>query len=246
MAIWEYLLLFFCVLLGGALAFWFHGRAQTTLKLALSFSGAYLLGITVLHLMPGAFSVPQASAGFWILGGFLFQLILEQLTQGVEHGHIHIHEHSGSAMAVQVMIGLSVHAFLEGMPLSHYDSFHAMQHDSTHGGHGHLLIGIVLHKLPAAFALVSLLLLSHFRKITVWICLALFSAMSPSGALVAGSFPLSQEAMANLLGFVIGSFLHIATTILFEADDNRQHHVSWAKMGVILLGIGLAVLSGML
>ncbi|MCO6476703.1 MAG: ZIP family metal transporter, partial [Phaeodactylibacter sp.] len=220
MAVWEYILLFVCVLLGGALAFLFHSKAQSTLKLVLSFSGAYLLSITVLHLMPGAFSVPEASAGLWILAGFLTQLLLEQLTQGIEHGHVHVHEHSGSAMALQVMIGLSLHAFLEGMPLSHYDSFHAAQHGHGHG-HEHLLIGIVLHKLPAAFALVSLLLLSHFRKATVWGCLAFFSAMSPLGAMVAGSFQLSPAAMANLLGFVIGSFLHIATTILFEADDGR-------------------------
>ena len=245
MAIWEYLLLFFCVLFGGALAFRFHSRAGIALKLVLSFSGAYLLGITVIHLMPGAFSVPQASPSLWILAGFLVQLFLEQLTQGVEHGHIHVHEHSGSTMALQVMIGLSLHAFLEGMPLSHYDSFHALQDGQAHG-HQHLLIGIVLHKLPAAFALVSLLLLSHFRTGTAWICLAFFAGMSPLGALVAGSFPLSPTAMANLLGFVIGSFLHISTTILFEADDNRQHHVSWAKMGVILLGISLALLADLL
>lgn len=245
MAIWEYLLLFFCVLLGGALAFRFFGKARTALKLVLSFSGAYLLGITVLHLMPGAFSIPGASAGLWILGGFLVQLMLEQLSQGVEHGHIHVHEHGRSQMAVQVMIGLSLHAFLEGMPLSHYDSFYALHEGHAHG-HQHLLIGIVLHKLPAAFALVSLLLLSHFRKATAWICLSFFAAMSPLGALLAGYFQISPVAMANLLGFVIGSFLHIATTILFEADDNRQHHVSWAKMGVILLGIGLAVLTGQL
>lgn len=245
MAIWEYLLLFFWVLLGGALAFRFHNEARIPLKLVLSFSGAYLLGITVLHLLPGAFSVPDASASLWILAGFLTQLLLEQLTQGVEHGHIHIHEHSGSRLAIQVMIGLSLHAFLEGMPLSQYDDFYAIQHGHTHG-HQHLLIGIVLHKLPAAFALVSLLLLSHFRKGTAWACLAFFAAMSPLGALVAGSFQLSPTAMANLLGFVIGSFLHISTTILFEADDNRQHHVSWAKMGVILLGISLALLADLL
>lgn len=245
MAIWEYFLLFFCVLLGGALAFRFHGKAQNALKLVLSFSGAYLLGITVLHLMPGAFSIPEASAGLWILGGFLVQLLLEQLSQGVEHGHIHVHEHGRSRMAIQVMIGLSLHAFLEGMPLSHYDSFHAIQHGHAHG-HQHLLLGIVLHKLPAAFALVSLLLLSHFRNQTAWLCLAFFASMSPLGALVAGSFNLSPLAMANLLGFVIGSFLHIATTILFEADDDRQHHVSWLKMGVILLGMGLALIADLL
>lgn len=245
MALWEYLLLFACVFLGGALAFQLHNKARAVLKLVLSFTGAYLLSITVLHLMPGAFSIPGASAGLWILAGFLVQLLLEQLSQGVEHGHIHVHEHGRSRMAVQVMIGLSLHAFLEGMPLSHYESFHNLQHSHGHG-HYHLLIGIVLHKLPAAFALVSLLLLSHFRTSTAWACLSFFASMSPLGALLASSFQFSPEAMANLLGFVIGSFLHIATTILFEADDGRQHHVSWAKMGAITLGMSLALLADLL
>ena len=70
--------------------------------------------------------------------------------------------------------------------------------------------------------------------------------MSPLGAFVAGYVQLDQVAVANLLGFVIGSFLHIATTILFESDDGRQHHISWAKLGMIILGMGLALLTGSL
>ncbi len=241
MTVLEYLLLFFLVFIGGALAFRFYRKAQATLKLVLSFSGAYLLGITVLHLMPGAFSEPGAGPGMWILAGFFVQLLLEQLSQGVEHGHVHVHEHSArSGMALQVMIGLSLHAFLEGMPLGHYGEFHDAHHGHGHG-HQHFLIGILLHKLPAAFALVTLLLLSRFQRRTIWACLSLFAAMSPLGALLASYLPLGPVAVANLLGFVIGSFLHISTTILFEADDNRQHHVSWKKLGVIVLGTALAL-----
>jgi zinc transporter ZupT len=243
MAFWEYALLFLAVLAGGALAFPFRRTAKPALLLLLSFSGAYLLGITVLHLLPGAFSEPQASPGYWILAGFFVQLLLEQLSRGVEHGHVHIHESGHTAMAVQVMIGLSLHAFLEGLPLSHYQDFHQLHHGDEHGHH-HLLWGIVLHKLPAAFALMSLLLLSHFRSLTALACLAFFAAMSPLGAFVAGYVQLDQVAVANLLGFVIGSFLHIATTILFESDDGRQHHISWAKLGMIVLGMGLALLTG--
>ncbi|MCB0570652.1 MAG: ZIP family metal transporter [Phaeodactylibacter sp.] len=244
MAFWEYALLFLSVLGGGALALPFQNRAQPVMRLLLSFSGAYLLGITVVHLMPGAFSVAGSSPSLWILGGFFVQLLLEQLSRGVEHGHVHIHDKGPKSLAIQVMAGLSLHAFLEGLPLSHYDAFHMAQHGHEHG-HYHLLIGIVLHKLPAAFALVSLLLLSHFQKKWVITCLAVFSAMSPLGAFSSSFLVLNQAAVANLLGFVIGSFLHISTTILFEADDSRQHHVSWAKLGVIVLGIALALAADM-
>ena len=240
MAYWEYGLLFISVFAGGVLAFPFRSSAQPVLKLLLSFSGAYLLGITVVHLMPGAFSAPGAQPSLWILGGFFVQLLLEQLSRGVEHGHVHLHEKGPRSLALQVMLGLSLHAFLEGLPLSHYDAFHQSLHGHEHG-HYHLLFGIVLHKLPAAFALVSLLLLSHFQQKWIVGCLILFSAMSPLGAFSASFVSLSHDAVANLLGFVIGSFLHIATTVLFEADDGHQHHVSWAKLGVIVLGVGLAL-----
>lgn len=244
MAFWEYGILFISVLAGGALAFPFRKGSQPALRLLLSFSGAYLLGITMVHLMPGAFSTGSSKPGLWIMCGFFVQLILEQLSRGVEHGHVHVHEKGRSSFAIQVMIGLSLHAFLEGLPLSHYGTFHESLHGHQHGHH-HLLFGIVLHKLPAAFALVSLFLLSHIRKGWALACLILFSAMSPLGAFSASFVTLSQDAIANLLGFVIGSFLHIATTILFEADDNHQHHVSWAKLGAIVLGVGLALASNM-
>jgi hypothetical protein len=65
--------------------------------------------------------------------------------------------------------------------------------------------------------------------------------MSPLGALTAGFFGFSGAQIANLLGFVIGSFLHISTTILFEADDTHQHRVSWRKLGVIILGVALSI-----
>lgn len=238
----EYLLLFVVVVGGGTLAFRFSDRAQYALKLALSFSGAYILGMTIMHLMPGVFEQGGHGASFWILSGFFTQLVLEQLSRGVEHGHIHVHKHERRNFAVQVMLGLSLHAFLEGLPLTHFEEFHAAHHHHEEGEF-QLLLGILLHKLPAAFALVALLLRSGFSYKIVWGCLIVFASMSPLGALSASYVPFTGPQIAKLLAFVIGSFLHISTTILFEADDTHQHRVSWRKLIVILLGMGLALLA---
>jgi zinc transporter ZupT len=240
MGIWEYGLLFVSVVGGGMLAFRFSGSAQQALKLALSFSGAYILGITIMHLMPGVFDQGGQAASFWILAGFFLQLLLEQLSRGVEHGHVHAHHRERRSFAVQVMIGLSLHAFLEGLPLTHFEEFHAAHHHHERGEF-QLLLGILLHKLPAAFALVALLIRSGFNRRVAWACLLIFASMSPLGAFSASYFPLDGEQVAYLLSFVIGSFLHISTTILFEADDTHQHRVSFRKLLVILLGIGLAL-----
>ncbi len=243
MSFWGYLVLFFTVILGGTVALYLRQYSRTALQLSLSFSGAYILGITILHLMPGVFSDSHDhTIGLWVILGFLIQLALEQLSIGVEHGHVHVHQQASVSFAVQIMIGLCLHAFIEGLPLSSYPELHQMQHGNDHD-HNHLLIGIILHKAPAAFALVVLLVLSGFRRSFVIFCLIVFAAMSPLGALVSTLLPAKLEILKALTAIVIGSFLHISTTILFESDVTREHKISWRKMLVILAGIGTALLT---
>lgn len=243
MSIWEYLILFLSVLLGGIIAMYVRKNNKATLQLVLSFSGAYILGITVLHLMPSVFSSDIPYIGLWILGGFFIQLILEQFSQGVEHGHIHVHKHGSGSFALQIMIGLCFHAFLEGMPLSGYNEFHHHHHHEASEHFHHFFWGIVLHKTPAAFALVLLLLLSGFKQQKVWWCLVIFASMSPLGAAISNFFILDAQTFAIILAIVIGSFLHISTTILFEADDTAHHRISIPKMLAIIVGIGLSLLT---
>ena len=234
----EYLLLFLSVLVGGGIAFYIQKNNKTILELVLSLSGAYLLGITVLHLMPAIFSTPGHTVGFFVLGGFLLQLFLEQLSGGVEHGHIHAPHHPASNFAVSVMIGLCAHAFLEGIPLSNYGALTDAEHD-----HNHLLYGIVLHKAPAAFALVLLFLAAEFKKSTVLACLILFSMMSPLGAFLAEIISFDKATHINVMAVVIGSFLHISTTILFETDNTHHHKIPLKRVVAILVGIGFAALT---
>jgi len=246
MGIWGILLLIATVMIGGSAAFFIKNPDPNRLKLILSFGGAYIFGISVLHLMPEVFSTGEHSIGLWVIGGFFLQLLLEQLSQGVEHAHIHAHKNAKNSFAWQIMIGLCVHAFLEGMPLGGDEAFHA--------GHNHapmnqefsasLLWGIIFHKIPAAFALVLVLLGSGFKRSTAWICLIAFAMMSPLGALVGAITDLvSGKSAVILLAIVLGSFIHIATTILFEVENTGQHSVSLQKMGAIIVGMALAILT---
>ena len=102
MPISEYIFLFATVFLGGGLAFYLYRRLPAwALPLVLAFSGAYLLGITAIHLMPGVFHELEARAGLWLLAGFFIQLLLEVLSQGVEHGHIHAHQRALQCVSSQ-------------------------------------------------------------------------------------------------------------------------------------------------
>jgi zinc and cadmium transporter len=232
MEIWKLLVLFFCAFLGGLSIFLVKSDKSQLLKLILSFSGAYLFAITVLHLIPEAYSGPDhAEIGIYILIGFLLQIFLEQFSEGVEHGHIH-KQGEGHAFPYGIMISLCLHAFLEGMPLA------ADQHNA-------LIFGIALHHIPAAFALSSILLQNNFKFRGIVFYLAVFAVMAPLGFLL--SYGISSGSIGGIelyfnkvMGIVIGIFLHISTTILFESSVD--HKVSKRKMMAVLLGISIALI----
>jgi len=232
MEIWKLCVLFFCAFLGGTAIFLVKSDKSKLLKLILSFSGAYLFAITVLHLIPDAYSgTDKSEIGIFILIGFLLQIFLEQFSEGVEHGHIHKH-HDGHVFPFGIMISLCLHAFLEGMPLAKEQ-------------HNELIFGISLHHIPAAFALASILMQNHYKKGSIVFYLIVFAIMAPLGFYV--SVGLSNGTIGGLdayfnkiMGIVIGIFLHISTTILFESS--ADHKINTRKMIAVLLGIGVALI----
>jgi len=232
MEIWKFAVLFFCALLGGSSIFLVKSDKSKLLKLILSFSGAYLFGITVLHLIPDAYSGPDKwQIGIFILIGFLLQIFLEQFSEGVEHGHIHKH-HDGHVFPFGIMISLCLHAFLEGMPLAKDQ-------------HNELIFGISLHHIPAAFALASILMQNHFEKGSIVLYLIIFAIMAPLGFYVSvglsnGTIGGIDAYFNKIMGIVIGIFLHISTTILFESS--ADHKINTRKMIAVLLGIGVSLI----
>ncbi|TBO40253.1 ZIP family metal transporter [Pedobacter kyonggii] len=232
MEIWKLCVLFFCAFLGGTAIFLVKSDKSKLLKLILSFSGAYLFAITVLHLIPDAYSgADKWQIGVFILIGFLLQIFLEQFSEGVEHGHIHKH-HDGHVFPFGIMISLCLHAFLEGMPLAKEQ-------------HNELIFGISLHHIPAAFALASILMQNHFKRSSIIFYLIVFAIMAPLGFYVSvglsnGTIGGIDAYFNKIMGIVIGIFLHISTTILFESS--ADHKINTRKMIAVLLGIGVALI----
>lgn len=239
MVLWQYLLLLLSALAGGGLALVGSERYRKFLPRLLSFSGAYLLGIAALELIPDVFGHSSASVGVWLLLGFFIQLLLEGFSQGVEHGHVHAHRGSGYGFALRVMIGLGLHALLEGLPLG----TGAGQAADGHFHGEHLLFGIILHKLPAAFALGLLLRGSGYGKPLIWGCLTVFGLLSPLGAVIGELLSVDPLWRARIMALVVGSFLHISTTILFEADGSHSHGISVPKFLIIIAGMTVAWLT---
>ena len=238
MLLWQYFLLFASALVGGGLALAGSERYGRYLPRLLSFSGAYLLAIAALELIPEVFIGAPESVGLWLLLGFFVQLMLESFSEGVEHGHVHAHRGVGYGFALRVMIGLGLHALLEGLPLGAGPGAAA-----SHSHGEHLLFGIVLHKLPAAFALALLLRGSGYRSTIIWTCLLIFGLLSPLGAALGELLSIDPVWRQRILALVVGSFLHISTTILFEADGSHSHGISIRKFLIILAGMGVAYLT---
>ena len=235
MGVGDVLILAGAVVAGGLAGVRVPTQGRRALHLVLSFSGAYLVCIMALHVLPEAFATRDDGVGLALLTGFFVQVVLERFSGGVEHGHVHVHP--GERLALPVLVGLSLHALLEGMPL-------AVLGAPGHAGHEHehLLAGLALHKVPAGFALAVLLTVAGYGRKAVWAMLGAFALMSPLGALLAGAF-LPPSWLPYLLAAVAGSLLHVGTTILYEADDTERHRLSWAKAAAVVAGLMAGLLT---
>ncbi len=242
----EYLLLLVAAFLGGGLALLWKEQRKEWLGVILAFAGSYILGIIATHLLPGIFGEGHARGpGLALLAGFVVQLLFSLLSQGVEHGHIHREKATGSSFLV-IYGGLCLHAFVEGLPLSGYEALdaHAVGHGHDHHPlFNHLLAGVALHKLPEAYVMALLVRINQPLPSRFWVFMVIFASMSPLGALT-GYYLLPDAQMVRLmLAFVVGSLMHISTTILFESESKGHHAIPWRKMAAMGLGILFALLA---
>ncbi|MBL4657743.1 MAG: ZIP family metal transporter [Flavobacteriales bacterium] len=222
----QIMILFGSTLLGGLAVFLFNNPEESKLKLLISFSGSYLLAICLLHMIPEIFEDGEEGIGIYILAGFFLQVLLEFFSGGIEHGHVHVHKSNINVIPLALILSLCVHAFTEGMPLSGLE-----EQRNT------LILGIVLHKMPIAFVLMVFLTKAQLSKGKSVAVLLLFALMAPVGVLI-GSSILEVVSMEKLLAIVVGIFLHVSTTILFESTDNHRFNIQ--KIIIIIFGASLA------
>jgi zinc transporter ZupT len=235
------LIAFVSVVLSGALVLGVN-IPKNFMRMLLAFSGAFLFAISMLHLIPELYASKAQNIGMWILVGFLIQLLLEYVSEGIEHGHIHKHgkddahlHHHDPRIPIGVVAGLCLHAFLEGMPLGIETANPKIFPP--------FLIGIVLHNIPIAIAFMGLLIHLGNSKAKSFFFLGIFSLMTPFGMIA--SHLIGENMQGDLAPYfsavtavVVGIFLHISTTILFESTEN--HRFNAMKFATILLGVATA------
>jgi zinc transporter ZupT len=238
------LLLFSLTFVAGFAVYLIPKMNNQYFKLSLVFAGAYLFSITVIHILPELFihHATNPNIALYVLLGFFIQVILEYFSEGVEHGHLHNqhgnHQH-GSNKWLGLLIALCIHAFLEGTLLAHPETMHSHENNSS------IFLGILMHKMPAAFALMSVMICHFNTRWKALMILVIFSLASPVGLGLSSFFHgqafFSDDAFVILFAIVSGNFLHISTTIFFESSPD--HSFSFQKLFVSIIAALFAILA---
>ena len=246
--IFKLLVLFLTPLVSGLMIYLVPKSKGTNFKLLLVFAGSYLFAITVIHILPELYrqNLGVELIGLFVLAGFFLQQLLEYFTSGIEHGHIHtpsaqsqdhVHPHK-SISALVLLFALCIHAFLEGGMLAEPRVALVPIRDLNA-----ILLGIALHRAPAAFALMTVLAFQLHSRNKALPHLIGFSFAAPAGLLLstylANHEILSATGMVYLYALVCGNFLHISTTIVFESSPG--HRFNAKKMAVAIVGALVAV-----
>lgn len=235
----QSILLLLMGLAGGLPYFFGNGKKGKSIKLILAFSGGYLMAVSLLHLLPEIYEGAGESAGLWILAGFYVQYLLDFFSGGLEHGHVH-HHHRNKVIPWTIFLSLCLHALFEGIPIGI-----PYQEEEIAWS---LTIGIVVHNIPISMALTALLSETQMKRQSLLIMLAVFSLMTPAGIWLAQTplIPATEihknSGVALAMAFVLGIFLHIATTIVFESA--ADHKFNLKKIAMIVSGSAAAVFIG--
>lgn len=233
-----YLFPFFSVIIGSLIAFFIQPKNKKNLKLLLAFSGAFLLSLTVMHLLPEVYRAESllheghdnnehhhgvSMIGLFIMIGIVFQIILEYFSKGAEHGHVHGHDKMNTIPWL-LFFSLCLHALLEGMPISQ---------------HNELAYGIAVHHFPIAIILTLFFINAELNKKAILFFMLVFALMTPIGTYVSSNISFLNTYYTEISGIVIGILFHISSTIIFESSEG--HKFNLAKLIAIVLGIALAV-----
>lgn len=220
----HYLLPILAIVAGYLFVILFKPKKPSSIKLFLAFSGAFLLALTVFELLPEVYESNSKHVGVYIMTGIILQIFLEFFSKGAEHGHVHLHKND-TTFPWMLFVSLSIHSFLEGIPIHNHD---------------HLLLGIIIHKVPIAIILTVFFIQANYSRKNTLIFLFLFSLMTPAGSFAAEKLTFLKEYYVEATAVVIGIFLHVSTTILFESSEG--HKFNLAKLLIVIFAAFLAFL----
>ncbi len=199
---------------------------KTWLSTTNAFSGAFLFAVTVFLWMPELAeasaheSVPSSTWGLWIVIGYFLQFALDGLSKGLEHGHTHGHGNPWPAF-----LGLWIHSFAEAVPLF----------GLSEGAQTAFVVSLAIHNLPIAALVAHWLQHQGINAQRGAIAMAALAVAAPMGAAAGLLIPPHPHVDVVVGSLVVGIFLHVSSTILFEVQ--KDHRLPLRTWLVVLVGI---------
>jgi zinc and cadmium transporter len=214
----------------------------------ISYAVGALLGAVFLEILPHAFEsvASPRSLGATILAGILVFFLLEKLVlwrhqHGPQwgeasrdlHGHAHDHDHGRSGM--MIMIGDTVHNFVDGVLIAA-----AFMADVRLGIV--TALAIIAHEIPSEVGDFVILLHSGYSRRRAFIVNLVSSlAMLLGGLLGYAALSAVQSWIPALLGFVAASMIYVAVADLIPGLHRRPELRATAQQ-ILLIGLGIATI----
>lgn len=243
------LVTFLLALLPGCVPLWV-GRSygETVMRWMTGMAAGFLLTAALLGALPEGFALvfhelemaseagmspgsvralESFGPGIVVLVGFLLMMAIESLGIGHaiheeyhdyerDYGHAHVHHPRG--LTVSVVIGLTVHALSDGVAIGASLATGAADIAMP------LVVGIMVHKIPAAFSLAVFGLHELQRPRSVFPYLVVFALATPVAIYASwyGLATLSDLWIGIALLFSAGTFIYVATVDLLPVVHNPR------------------------
>jgi len=254
--------------LPGCVPLWIgRGYGETVMRSLTGIAAGFLLAAALLGAVPEGFelvfhelesdlhssessrfvhALEIAGPGVIVLAGFLLMMIFESLGIGHaiheeyhnhqrDYGHVHVHHplrFSGG-----VAFGLTLHALTDGLAIG------ASLATGESGISMPLLVGVITHKMPAAFSLAAFGMHELRRPGVVFRYLVIFALATPVAMYAAwyGFASVSEIWVGVALLFSAGTFVYVATVDLLPNVHNSSggRTVLWQ---IVLAAVAMAVL----
>ena len=231
-----------CLLLSTLLGGWYVEKQFTystkVMALLLTFSGSYLLAITLIHLVPDLFHDVEnpMQVSICVMCGFFMQHFFEMTSAGIAHGHGLV----GQVQSVKpfkiipFVLSIMIHALLDGVILMQG----TLGHKSSIQWSIVVWLGILLHKFLESFAFM-LVLKQYVKRYRIgYLCI--FALAAPIGLWLSsyiGAY-CSCKVSKLFVALITGNFMYISSTMLFESSPEHSHKP--AHVWVSMLGAAIA------
>ncbi|MDL1913246.1 MAG: zinc permease [Bergeyella sp.] len=223
------LLLILGIFLGAGGGVLFYKKSQVADQICLVGIG-FLIMICFDDIFPLVYQKNIPHIGIFVIFGILLQVLLEYITKGFEHKTSeNIQEKKSSKISLGIITGLSLHAFIEGIPLS-----------GTKNLSDPYLWGILVHNFPISFLMGTLWAQNKKKSAFFLVMIVLFSIATPLG-IILGSY-IDTEKQPYFLAIVAGIFIHLCSAVLFDSHHGEQKK-KLSQILYIFFGMILACVS---